>query len=179
MRRKDPALSFETIFASELARLRSDYHGVTTSKIAEQVDGLSLPLVALCLSGGGIRSACFALGVLQGLARFKLLGSFDYLSTVSGGGYVGSFLTAWRFHARNDDEVFRGLDRPAHADGSEAVQVTGIRAFSNYLTPRLGVLSADTWTGTARQRCCISAWPLPRRASPPHPMAGAGVKGRG
>ena len=41
---------------------------------------------ALCLSGGGIRSATFALGVLQGLARAGLLTQFHYLSTVSGGG---------------------------------------------------------------------------------------------
>src|SRR5215204_7138244 len=41
---------------------------------------------ALCLSGGGIRSASFAVGVLQGLARLGVLTQFDYLSTVSGGG---------------------------------------------------------------------------------------------
>ncbi|HEX3145040.1 MAG TPA: patatin-like phospholipase family protein, partial [Pyrinomonadaceae bacterium] len=50
---------------------------------------------ALCLSGGGIRSGTFALGLLQGLARYGLLGQFDFLSTVSGGGYIGSWLTAW------------------------------------------------------------------------------------
>jgi Patatin-like phospholipase len=50
---------------------------------------------ALCLSGGGIRSATFCLGVLQGLARYRLLGRFDYLSTVSGGGYIGGWLMAW------------------------------------------------------------------------------------
>src|SRR5262249_25272338 len=50
---------------------------------------------ALCLSGGGIRSATFGLGILQGLATHRLLGEFHYLSTVSGGGYVGSWLTAW------------------------------------------------------------------------------------
>lgn len=53
---------------------------------------------ALCLSGGGIRSATFGLGVLQGLASHGLLDTFDYLSTVSGGGYVGSWLTAWVHH---------------------------------------------------------------------------------
>lgn len=62
---------------------------------------------ALALSGGGIRSATFALGVLQALAgtardpaqgkspaRFKdaMLSRFDYLSTVSGGGFIGAFL---------------------------------------------------------------------------------------
>jgi len=34
---------------------------------------------ALCLSGGGIRSATFNLGILQGLARHGLLDKFDYL----------------------------------------------------------------------------------------------------
>ena len=56
---------------------------------------------ALCLSGGGVRSASFALGILQGLARAGVLGKFDYLSTVSGGGYIGGWLTAWRLHARD------------------------------------------------------------------------------
>ena len=51
---------------------------------------------ALCISGGGIRSATFALGALQGLAELDLLEKFDYLSTVSGGGYIGSWLTAWK-----------------------------------------------------------------------------------
>src|SRR5262249_11463994 len=51
--------------------------------------------VALALSGGGIRSATFSLGVLIALARRNLLHQFDYLSTVSGGGYLGSFLTAF------------------------------------------------------------------------------------
>jgi hypothetical protein len=52
-------------------------------------------LSALCLSGGGIRSATFNLGVLQALARADLLHRFDYLSTVSGGGYIGSWLQSW------------------------------------------------------------------------------------
>lgn len=51
-------------------------------------------LKALCLSGGGIRSATFNLGVLQGLARLGVLKETDYLSTVSGGGYIGSWLSS-------------------------------------------------------------------------------------
>ncbi len=50
------------------------------------------PLAGLALSGGGIRSATFSLGVMQALARHRLLRRFDYLSTVSGGGYAGAFL---------------------------------------------------------------------------------------
>ena len=51
-------------------------------------------LLGLSFSGGGIRSATFNLGVLQALARCGLLRYVDYLSTVSGGGYIGSWLTA-------------------------------------------------------------------------------------
>src|SRR6185503_7632684 len=74
---------------------------------------------ALCLSGGGIRSATFALGVLQGLAHSGVLRSIDYLSTVSGGGYVGGWLTAWLHRASTDgrDEVMRELDPAMAAQG--------------------------------------------------------------
>ena len=51
--------------------------------------------VGLAFSGGGIRSATFNLGVLQALADLKLLFRVDYLSTVSGGGYIGAWLAAW------------------------------------------------------------------------------------
>ena len=50
-------------------------------------------LTGIALSGGGVRSATFALGVLQALAHHDLLRRFDYLSTVSGGGYIGASLT--------------------------------------------------------------------------------------
>ena len=43
------------------------------------------PLVGLALSGGGVRSATFALGLLRGLAAQGLLRRVDYLSSVSGG----------------------------------------------------------------------------------------------
>ena len=51
-------------------------------------------LTGLCLSGGGIRSAIFCLGFIQALFRSGFLKRIDYLSTVSGGGYIGSCLTA-------------------------------------------------------------------------------------
>src|SRR2546425_870115 len=55
---------------------------------------------ALCLSGGGVRSAVFNLGILQGLARCGLLDKFDYLSTVSGGGFIGGWVKGWDFLGR-------------------------------------------------------------------------------
>jgi len=57
------------------------------------------PYIGLGLSGGGIRSASFSLGVLQALNRFDVLSKIDYLSSVSGGGYIGSSFT-WFNHVQ-------------------------------------------------------------------------------
>jgi len=101
---------------------------------------------ALCLSGGGIRSAIFGLGILQGLAKHELLHNFDYLSTVSGGGYVGGWLTAWIYHD-GVKAVTKELKRdPKFTLNPEPQPVRHLRAFSNYLTPKAGLTSADTWT---------------------------------
>ncbi len=65
-------------------------------------------LAALCFSGGGIRSATFNLGILQALAGLGLLDKFHYLSTVSGGGYIGSWLSGW-IHREGHDKVLADL----------------------------------------------------------------------
>lgn len=101
---------------------------------------------ALCLSGGGIRSATFALGISQGLARHKLLNRFTYLSTVSGGGYLGGWLSAW-IHYEGMDTVTQKLNGYVGTPlEPEAVPVRHLRQYSNYLNPRIGLFSADTWT---------------------------------
>jgi len=51
--------------------------------------------MGLALSGGGIKSATFSLGVVQVLAKRGILKQLDYLSTVSGGGYLGTFLSSY------------------------------------------------------------------------------------
>lgn len=51
--------------------------------------------VGLALSGGGIRSATLSLGVIQVLEEQGLLKEVDFLSTVSGGGYTGGFLSSY------------------------------------------------------------------------------------
>lgn len=103
---------------------------------------------ALCISGGGIRSATFALGILQGLARCGLLDKFHYVSTVSGGGYIGSWLTTWLYHEKDDiTAVADKLKQPIeYALKPEPAALRHLRQYSNYLSPRLGLLSADTWT---------------------------------
>jgi hypothetical protein len=114
---------------------------------------------ALCFSGGGIRSATFGLGLLQGLARQRMLGRFDYLSTVSGGGYLGSWLTSWIHHERNrllkegqdPDEALKEVESrlrslPESPLQPEPEPVRYLRRYSRYMSPKVGLLSADTWT---------------------------------
>ncbi|HEX7176834.1 MAG TPA: patatin-like phospholipase family protein [Pyrinomonadaceae bacterium] len=103
---------------------------------------------AICLSGGGIRSGTFALGLLQGLARFNLLKEFDYLSTVSGGGYIGGWLTAWLYrHPRGLDGVTEDLGRaaPKSKIDPDPAAVRHLREYSNFITPKAGLMTADTW----------------------------------
>ena len=112
------------------------------------VHGLKGKRSALCISGGGIRSATFGLGILQGLARCGLLDKFDYLSTVSGGGYIGSWLSAW---VKNDPEGIRGVitqlkRRPESGLKPEPRPIRHLREFSSYLAPRTGLTSVDFWT---------------------------------
>jgi patatin-like phospholipase len=108
-------------------------------------------LSGLALSGGGIRSATFNLGVLQGLAQLKFLRRFDYLSTISGGGYIGSWLISWIKRRGMREVEFRlGAPRVKQTPGyKEPPEIRFLREYSNYLTPRLGVLGADTWTAIA------------------------------
>lgn len=90
----DPAdrpRTFPEVFARELEeieRRRRQQYG--SEDVAPRQH-----LVGLALSGGGIRSATFCLGLLQGLHGLNLLRIFDYLSTVSGGGFAGGWWSAW------------------------------------------------------------------------------------
>jgi hypothetical protein len=93
-------------------------------------------LAGLAISGGGIRSATFALGVLESLKASGLLQTVHYLSTVSGGGYVGAWLSA---NCRRR----RGWLRP-DADWTDSIR--HLRRYSNYLSPTVGFFSADTWS---------------------------------
>lgn len=60
----------------------------------------------IALSGGGVRAAIVALGVLQSLSEHGLLSKFSYISTVSGGGYIGSALTwFWSKHRVKEERL--------------------------------------------------------------------------
>src|SRR6266404_2856695 len=111
----DPSLPLHEVLEAEFTalygELPADYSKSTEpaarlKAIWSAIHGLKEKRSALCISGGGIRSATFGLGVLQGLARCGLLDRFHYLSTVSGGGYIGSWLSAW---IKNDPNGIRGV----------------------------------------------------------------------
>jgi hypothetical protein len=93
--------------------------------------------VGLALSGGGMRSATFSLGVLIALGKRNLLPQFDYLSTVSGGGYLGSFLTTFlatsRESGRQLDIGLSTSQLPFRRDEGEAEALRHIRHRSKYL----------------------------------------------
>ena len=93
---------------------------------------------ALCLSGGGIRSATFNLGVLQGMADHRMLNRFHYISTVSGGGYIGSWLSSWiRRHTEGAVGVAKDLSRaPTDPLQPEVEPIRHLREYSSYLAPR-------------------------------------------
>jgi hypothetical protein len=104
-------------------------------------------LTGLAFSGGGIRSATFNLGVVQRLASLNLLPHFDYLSSVSGGGYIGTWLESWIKRASSVNKVADRL-RPEKSEDPLADEVRPIRwlrMFSNYLSPNVGIMSADAW----------------------------------
>jgi hypothetical protein len=93
-----------------------------------------LELTGLALSGGGIRSATFNLGVVQALAKRGIFQQVDYLSTVSGGGYFGGCLSSVFNKAIGGDTKsfpFGSNDR-----GRERKAVKHLRNNSNYLAPR-------------------------------------------
>ena len=85
-------------------------------------------LVGLACSGGGIRSASFCLGVIQYLICHKLFSKIDYLSTVSGGGYIGSCVSAL---AKDDAENLKLLTDKNGRHEPDALN--HIRNYSEYL----------------------------------------------
>ncbi|HEX5071124.1 MAG TPA: GNAT family N-acetyltransferase [Vicinamibacterales bacterium] len=109
-------------------------------------------IVGLGLSGGGIRSATFNLGLLQGFARIgqgTLLRFIDYLATVSGGGYIGGAWSAFLSRARpggsSRDFFLRTDEHTSRGGAGETEPVRHLREFSNFLVPRLGFFSVEMW----------------------------------
>jgi hypothetical protein len=151
---QDRAYSFDSVAEAELddisaRRMERGEAGIEPDPNARH-RACTARLFGLCISGGGIRSATFGLGILQGLVEKSLLQRADFLSTVSGGGYIGAWLQGVLYRTGS----FDALD-PRRLDGrQEPPSVYFLRKYSNYLAPRPG-LSLDSavipviWTRNA------------------------------
>ena len=139
--------------------LRLEKEKIAKSRKQRLSDYSNAPWCGLGLSGGGIRSAALSLGVLQAFAERDILKRFDYISSVSGGGYLaGSLQWWWSKHAREDSVKFQtvyGMGKddfpygPARvaraAEGDTTVRARAnlqfLRSHSSYLTPGNGLTS--------------------------------------
>lgn len=97
---RQSAASLDEVIHSELDEINTRREVAELDDVAQRDDSTGADraansqLVGLALSGGGVRSAAYSLGVLQGLQRSGVLQRVDYLSTVSGGAYAGAYLSS-------------------------------------------------------------------------------------
>jgi hypothetical protein len=129
---------FDDVFRAELADIKERHNRTNRPKIpdnpAKSIPTTALGLTGLACSGGGIRSAAFCLGVLQGLQSKDVIRNMDYLSTVSGGGYIGTTMTIGMSSSGgsgNQDGTFP-FGRLDHERG-ETPEVRHLRDNSRYL----------------------------------------------
>jgi hypothetical protein len=151
---------FQQVFHEEIARinqrraLREDPRGaIELEREARDASGewvwrpaQEASVIGLALSGGGIRSAAFCLGVLQALDTTKVLDRVDYMSTVSGGGYIGCSLTAAQeWSGQNGAPKFPFTSR---LEEDEPPALQHIRDHSNYLFPHDFFIFSQKFVGS-------------------------------
>ncbi|MEN6626034.1 MAG: patatin-like phospholipase family protein [Candidatus Sumerlaeia bacterium] len=106
-----------------LYQYKEEYRPILMRKLLRPSNTTIPPQMrGLCLSGGGIRSATYNLGVLQALHETRLLDKFDYLSSISGGGYIAG----WYMTHRDDMFLWE----------NESEQIRHVLSNANYLTRR-------------------------------------------
>ena len=153
----NPPVDFPGVLNAEVEDIRARRHALFPSQeplspspavLHPYSEAHRVRPLGLAFSGGGIRSATFNLGVLQGLAELGLLPFIDYLSTVSGGGYIGSWLHGIiRNKCLGDPAAAQPVLDPNRVPGQAAQDpITFLRKYSNYLAPELGLFSPDFWT---------------------------------
>ncbi|MDA7880633.1 patatin-like phospholipase family protein [Mariniblastus sp.] len=139
MPNENPTNQFlEEVFPAELEEVRRRRSEVgdpreIPAEAAEHGPSVDNELFGLALSGGGIRSASFSLGVVQGLIKTGLFNSVDYLSTVSGGGYTGACISSLTHRGRNGERLI--VD---HAGEIEPPALNHLRNGSNFLVSGAG-----------------------------------------
>lgn len=162
MPRRDPTAYPPELESSEAALIasRRAATGLYPPTNAATASQLPSDAIGFGLSGGGIRSATFCLGLFQAIAEKQLLGRIDFLSTVSGGGYFGSFLGRvfsrdWITGVADAEHVLRAKDGPEVPEkriGWAGRTFRWLRDNGRYLAPRgsgdlivLGAILLRNW----------------------------------
>ncbi len=180
---------FERMFAAEVRGWIEPYRrarGIEEGLPVPERPNTRNELFGVALSGGGMRSAVFSLGVLQAMARNGVLKDADYLSTVSGGGYAGASLTSLcleplpytsperldcsperfpfafprtRFGGPVDSAGERSTSLPVH--GNESPALHHVRGHARLLGQSIGLFSAYTWQMVTRYvLSAVALWVL-------------------
>ena len=115
------------------AKMSQDHAGTDKRGTVRMETGSNL--TGLSFSGGGIRSAAFCLGASQALDSLsrdgepRILDAFDYLSTVSGGGYIGTSIVSGMMQ---EPYTFPFASK---LDSQETPEIQHLRNYSNFLVP--------------------------------------------
>ncbi len=146
---------------AEEIRLQCEARGVKADLKLDGGGWSAVPdRLGLAFSGGGIRSACVGLGIIQRLAQARILTQVHTICGISGGGYLLGWLTAWVKREGSLGWVEEQLGHSAASPPATAPPKTSqpavyqrfvepyaihyLRRYSSYLTPRVGLLSGDT-----------------------------------
>ena len=155
------AYNFAKVFEEEQQEIANqcDARHVAVDLKFDGQPGIPVPdRLGIAFSGGGIRSACVAIGVMQRLAKAGILKQVHYLSAISGGTYAMSWLTAWTKRL-GDFSVVQGClgnntnnglppkaaESPQYSRFLEPDSLHYLRRYLSYLTPRMGLFSGDTF----------------------------------
>ncbi|RMD96580.1 MAG: hypothetical protein D6814_11125 [Calditrichaeota bacterium] len=126
------------VFPAEINEIKSRRQKVL-GQVHEKLDKATSPntnlgLVGLAFSGGGIRSATFNLGVSQAMVKYGVFKYVDYLSTVSGGGFIGSCLSSV-LNTPYTGPDFKNFPFHHEPGVEEPLAFRYLRNNSNYLAP--------------------------------------------
>ena len=135
-------ITFKSVFEEEREIIKQQREHREDTNLKEKDPDT---LIGLAISGGGIRSASFALGVLQSLDKNNKLRSIDYLSTVSGGGYIGASLTWFNYLNKKKDPHWKfpfamGAGTRNSMETNKDIPLDYLRQHADYLLP-LGISS--------------------------------------
>lgn len=120
-------------YPTPLAQRERDLVAARRRDAQSERAGETRETLGFALSGGGIRSATFALGVFQAIARLRLLRKIDLLSTVSGGGYFGSFFG--RMFTRPEFGSAASVEDALAGAGNGPAVLRQLRENGRYLAP--------------------------------------------